>query len=60
MIVENVFSQNFTELLSVWENSVRATHNFITDEDIEFFKPIIMEHAGKALVKCCCNTLLHN
>ncbi|MCL1127488.1 GNAT family N-acetyltransferase [Shewanella surugensis] len=45
MIVENVLPENYAEMLSVWENSVRATHDFITEEDIEFFKPIIIEQA---------------
>jgi putative acetyltransferase len=45
MIVENVAPADYAEMLVVWENSVRATHGFITDEDIAFFKPIIIEHA---------------
>lgn len=45
MNVENVLPDNYAEMLSVWENSVRATHDFLTEEDIEFFKPIIMEQA---------------
>jgi putative acetyltransferase len=45
MIVENVLPSDYAELLNVWENSVRATHDFVTDEDIEFFKPIIIEQA---------------
>ena len=45
MIVENVLPENYQELLSVWENSVRATHDFISEDDIAFFKPIILEQA---------------
>ncbi len=45
MIVEKVLSEYYPEMLDVWENSVRATHDFISDEDIEFFKPIIIEQA---------------
>ena len=45
MIVENVLPDHFAELLDVWESSVRATHDFITEDDIEFFKPIILEQA---------------
>ena len=53
MIVENVLPEYFAELLNIWENSVRATHDFITEEDIEFFKPIIMEQAFPAVsIKC--------
>ena len=30
-------------LLEVWEASVRATHGFLTEADIEFFRPHILE-----------------
>ena len=53
MIVENVFPNDHAELLEVWENSVRATHDFITEEDIEFFKPIIIEQAFPAVTLKC-------
>lgn len=39
MIVENVLPENYAEMLNVWENSVRATHDFITEDDIEFLNP---------------------
>ncbi|PSV62620.1 GNAT family N-acetyltransferase [Photobacterium profundum] len=53
MIVENVAPEDYAEMLMVWENSVRATHDFITDEDIAFFKPIIIEHAFPAVSLHC-------
>ena len=53
MIVENVLPENYAEMLNVWENSVRATHDFITEEDIEFFKPIIIEQAFPAVTLRC-------
>jgi putative acetyltransferase len=57
MIIENVFPEDFAEVLNVWENSVRATHSFITEEDIAFFKPIIMEQAFPAVtLKCIKNS----
>ena len=53
MIVENVLPEYYAEMLDLWENSVRATHDFITEEDIEFFKPIIIEQAFPAVsLKC--------
>ncbi|UPR32196.1 GNAT family N-acetyltransferase [Vibrio crassostreae] len=56
MTIESVLPEDYAEMLNVWENSVRATHDFITEEDIEFFKPIIMEHAFPAVsVKCVKN-----
>jgi putative acetyltransferase len=53
MIIENVLAENYIEMLTVWENSVRATHDFITEEDIEFFKPIIIEQAFPAVTLKC-------
>ncbi|RYU64046.1 GNAT family N-acetyltransferase [Aliivibrio finisterrensis] len=53
MNVENVLPENYAEMLDVWENSVRATHTFITEEDIEFFKPIIIEQAFPAVTLRC-------
>jgi putative acetyltransferase len=31
-------------LIALWERSVRATHHFLPEEDIERFKPLIVEH----------------
>ena len=53
MNIESVNPENYAELLSVWEDSVRATHNFITEEDIEFFKPIIIEQGFPAVKLQC-------
>lgn len=53
MIVENVLPENYAEMLDVWENSVRATHSFITEEDIEFFKPIIIGQAFPVVTLRC-------
>ncbi len=36
------------ELLAVWEKSVRATHTFITEEDIIKYKPLILKHVFKS------------
>ncbi|KGJ86395.1 GNAT family N-acetyltransferase [Colwellia psychrerythraea] len=57
MIIENVLPEDYSEMLNLWENSVRATHHFITEEDIEFFKPIIIEQAFPAVtLKCIKNS----
>ncbi|MGP5310024.1 GNAT family N-acetyltransferase [Vreelandella alkaliphila] len=53
MMVENVLPENYAEMLNVWEESVRATHDFISEEDIEFFKPIIIEQAFPAVTLKC-------
>lgn len=58
MIVENVLPNDYAELLAVWENSVRATHDFITEQDIAYFKPIILTQAFPVVtLKCVKNDL---
>ncbi len=34
--------KEYVELTEIWENSVKATHSFLTLEDIDFFKPKIL------------------
>lgn len=44
---------DFTELTSVWEASVRATHDFLKEEDILFYKPLILNEYLKAVDLYC-------
>ncbi|MBE0696781.1 MAG: GNAT family N-acetyltransferase [Anaerolineaceae bacterium] len=40
----NVFpveAKDFSRIVEVWESSVRATHTFVSEADIQFFKPLI-------------------
>lgn len=41
-MVEKVGEAEFPELVAVWEASVRATHHFISEEDIAYYKPLIL------------------
>lgn len=34
-------STRYDELLLLWEASVRSTHHFLKEEDIQYFKPLI-------------------
>ncbi|MCF2498881.1 MULTISPECIES: GNAT family N-acetyltransferase [Dyadobacter] len=34
---------DFTEVTSVWEASVRASHHFLSEADIQFYKPLILK-----------------
>ncbi len=40
-LVEEVGEAEFPELVAVWEDSVRATHHFISEEDIAYYNPLI-------------------
>lgn len=36
-------STDYAELLIVWEASVRATHHFLNEADIQHYKPLILQ-----------------
>ncbi|HEY1021167.1 MAG TPA: hypothetical protein VGE06_02585 [Flavisolibacter sp.] len=41
--IEKASVADFNEITAVWEASVRATHHFLAEDDILFFKPLIRE-----------------
>jgi len=43
MKVETTTSADYLELIAVWESSIRASHSFLSEEDIAFLKPLILE-----------------
>ncbi|MCP3942174.1 MAG: GNAT family N-acetyltransferase [Desulfobacteraceae bacterium] len=56
MKIENAGQKNYPELIEVWESSVRASHDFIQEEDIKFLKPLIFEQYFDAVeLKCIKN-----
>lgn len=40
--IDTIDKTEYQEVVHVWEASVRATHHFLKEEDIEFFKPLIL------------------
>lgn len=44
---------DYEEIVVVWEASVRATHNFLSEEDIQFFKPLILNEYLSAVELYC-------
>ncbi|MGE4558221.1 MAG: GNAT family N-acetyltransferase [Desulfovibrionaceae bacterium] len=44
---------DYLQLVEIWEVSVRATHDFLSEEDIQFFKPLIL-HEYLAAVDLYC------
>lgn len=40
--IETPVESDYLEITNVWEASVRATHHFLTEEDIQFFRPMIL------------------
>lgn len=43
----------YKELVAVWEASVRATHHFLKEEDIAYFKPLILNNYLAAVELRC-------
>lgn len=40
--IDIISKTEYQEVVNVWESSVRATHHFLKEEDIEYFKPLIL------------------
>jgi putative acetyltransferase len=40
--IEKVQKSDYQEIVRLWEASVRATHHFLKEEDIAYFKPLIL------------------
>ncbi|ACS80000.1 GNAT family N-acetyltransferase [Maridesulfovibrio salexigens] len=53
MIISDVTKTNYSELIKLWERSVRATHDFLDESDIEYLRPLILEQYFDAVeLKC--------
>lgn len=51
--VDKVRPDELDDLVEVWEASVRATHDFVTEADIQFFKPVVRNHALPSIALRC-------
>jgi putative acetyltransferase len=38
-----IHPEDFPRMVEVWEASVRATHHFVSEADIQFFKPLVRD-----------------
>lgn len=54
MIFE-VDNKDYIDLISVWESSVRATHDFLKVEDFEFYKKMIPDFFDNVILHCIKN-----
>lgn len=56
MFVERVDKSDHLTLIEIWEASVRATHDFLSEEDIAGLKPLILEQYFDAVdLRCAKN-----
>ena len=40
--IDKIEKKEYENVVELWESSVRATHHFLKEEDIEYFKPLIL------------------
>jgi putative acetyltransferase len=45
--------EDYPAMADVWEASVRATHHFLGEDDIQFFKPLILNEYFKQVTLLC-------
>ncbi|BBP85742.1 GCN5 family N-acetyltransferase [Pseudomonas sp. Pc102] len=53
-ILERIDDNDRQRLVEVWEAAVRATHHFLGEDDIQFFKPLVRD-AYLDSVKLACS-----
>lgn len=54
--IDNIKKTEYNEVVNIWEASVRATHHFLKEEDIQYFKPLILNTYLDAVeLKCVRN-----
>ncbi|QSB29210.1 GNAT family N-acetyltransferase [Flavobacterium sp. CLA17] len=54
--IDNIKKNEYNEVVNIWEASVRATHHFLKEEDIQYFKPLIFNTYLDAVeLKCIRN-----
>ncbi len=42
-VISPIQPEDFPRVVEVWEASVRATHDFVTEDDLQFFKPLVRD-----------------
>jgi putative acetyltransferase len=40
--IDTIHNSEYPAIVDVWEASVRATHDFLKEKDIQYFKPLIL------------------
>ena len=53
MNISVAVKDEYAGIVEVWEASVRATHDFLSEDDIQFFKPLILDEYLSAVELRC-------
>ena len=51
--IETAEKKDFPEIVEVWETPVRTTHDFLTEKDVQYFKPLILNDYLKMVDLSC-------
>ena len=51
--ISKIAPSEYPVVVELWESSVRATHDFLKEDDILFFKPLILKEYLKAVDLNC-------
>ncbi|MTI22702.1 GNAT family N-acetyltransferase [Fulvivirga sp. RKSG066] len=55
--IDQISKSEYPAVVEVWEASVRATHDFLSEDDIAYFKPLILNTYLDAVdLKCIRNS----
>jgi putative acetyltransferase len=52
-LIETPIAADLPRLVEVWEAAVRATHHFLSEDDIQFFKPLVRDAYLHAVKLAC-------
>lgn len=53
MNIEHAEKKDYQTLIKIWEESVRATHDFLKEADLIALKPLILDHYFDAVNLTC-------
>lgn len=56
MKIERASKAEYQTLIEIWEASVRATHDFLSEDDLQQLKPLILEQYFDAVNLTCAKT----
>lgn len=51
--IDKCSTRHYQQLIEVWEQSVRASHHFLKEEDLQFYKPLILNNYFPILQLYC-------
>ncbi len=57
--IDTINLSEYPEVVKVWEASVRVTHPFVTEADIELFRPLILNEYLKMVDLFCIRNSSH-